>query len=71
MKKHSLERKVGHRILTITKGKNMLALLISYADEKVVNVEVVELPNDYDGNPYGDKVPFSVGSNQTIEIMEE
>ena len=50
----------------------MLALLKSYdTNGKVINIEVVELPDDYDGNPYGDKVPFSVGSNQTIETAEE
>ena len=49
----------------------MLALLKSYdTDGKVINIEVVELPEDYDGDPYGDKVPFSVGSNQTIETSE-
>jgi hypothetical protein len=28
--------------------------------------ELVEIEDDYDGDPYGDKVPFTVGSNQTI-----
>lgn len=49
----------------------MLALLKSYNGEKVINIEVVELPDDYDGNPYGDEVPFSVGSNQTIIPFHE
>jgi hypothetical protein len=32
--------------------------------------EIVEVEDDYDGNPYGDKVPFTVGSNQTIVDVE-
>ena len=47
----------------------MLALLNSYEGETLVNSEVVELPDNYDGDPYGDTVPFSVGSNQTIETL--
>ena len=31
---------------------------------------VVEIPG-YDGDPYGDTVPFAVGSNQTIEEFDE
>jgi len=49
----------------------MLALLQTYQDEKIVEIEVVEIPDDYDGNPYGDKVPFSVGSNQTIVTIND
>lgn len=30
------------------------------------HVKTIELPDDYDGDPYGDKVPFPVGSNQYI-----
>lgn len=48
----------------------MLALLNSYDnDGNLINSEVVEIPDDYDGDPYGDTVPFSVGSNQTIETL--
>lgn len=49
----------------------MLALLQTYQDEKIVEIEVVELPDNYDGNPYGDTVPFSVGSNQTIVTISD
>ena len=49
----------------------MLALLQTYENEKIVEIEVVELPDDYDGNPYGNKVPFSVGSNQTIVTISD
>lgn len=49
----------------------MLALLQSYENGKVVQIEVVEIPDDYDGNPYGDTVPFSVGSNQTIVTIND
>ena len=49
----------------------MLALLQTYENEKIVEIEVVEIPDDYDGNPYGDTVPFSVGSNQTIVTIND
>lgn len=49
----------------------MLALLQSYENGKVVQIEVVEIPDDYDGDPYGDTVPFSVGSNQTIVTISD
>lgn len=47
----------------------MLALLNSYEGETLVNSEVVDLPDNYDGDPYGDTVPFTVASNQTIETL--
>tara|TARA_B100001057_G_C22553128_1_gene834259 strand:+ start:122 stop:280 length:159 start_codon:yes stop_codon:yes gene_type:complete len=35
-----------------------------------VEREEIELPANYDGNPYGDTVPFSIGSNQYIELED-
>jgi hypothetical protein len=42
------------------------AQLITYFGERVVNIKKVYIPVEYDGNPYGDTVPFSVGSNQRL-----
>ncbi len=44
----------------------MIAQLVTYNKEKIENIRVVEISDDYDGDPYGDKVPFPVGSNQMI-----
>ena len=44
----------------------MKAVLRTYVGEDAIRDELVEIADDYDGNPYGDKVPFAVGSNQTI-----
>jgi hypothetical protein len=49
----------------------MLALLQTYENEKIVEIEVVEIPDNYDGDPYGETVPFSVGSNQTIVTISD
>jgi len=48
----------------------MKAILKTYAIDTLTDTEEVELPENYDGNPYGDTVPFSVGSNQSIEVIE-
>jgi hypothetical protein len=48
----------------------MKAELITYGDEEIISVKEIELPDDYDGNPYGDKVPFVVHSNQSIREVE-
>jgi hypothetical protein len=32
--------------------------------------EYHQLPDNYDGDPYGDTVPFSVGSNQYISTYD-
>tara|TARA_E500000318_G_C3538926_1_gene203842 strand:- start:1081 stop:1275 length:195 start_codon:yes stop_codon:yes gene_type:complete len=47
------------------------ALLHTYQNEKAIESELVELPSNYNGDPYGETVPFSVGSNQSIEILGE
>ena len=46
------------------------AVLITYEQETVINQEIVQLPLDYDGNPFGDTVPFCVGSNQELRILD-
>ena len=45
----------------------MKAQLWTYLGEKLVAVKPIELPG-YDGDPYGDTVPFCVASNQAIVI---
>jgi len=47
----------------------MKGLLKTYSGEELVDKAIVELPDDYDGNPYGDTVPFPVHSNQTLEVL--
>jgi hypothetical protein len=49
----------------------MLAILRKYIGEKVVEEEIVTLPDDYDGDPYGDKVPFVMASNWSLEVIED
>jgi hypothetical protein len=44
----------------------MKAQLWSYLGEVLIQVDNVEVDDDYDEDPYGDKVPFCVGSNQRI-----
>jgi hypothetical protein len=46
----------------------MKAYLKTYFGETLIDCKEVELPDDYDGDPYGDTVPFVVGSNQILEI---
>lgn len=47
----------------------MKALLKTYTLDTLTEVEEIELPENYDGDPYGDTVPFLVGSNQVIETL--
>ena len=47
------------------------ALLHSYQNDRVLESTIIELPSNYDGDPYGETVPFSVGSNQSIEVLSE
>jgi hypothetical protein len=48
----------------------MKALLKTYTLDTLTNAEEVELPENYDGDPYGDTVPFCVGSNQSLEVLD-
>lgn len=48
----------------------MKAILVTYYGEEIYDKQEVEVDDDYDGDPYGDKVHFAVGSNQTIIITE-
>ena len=50
---------------------NMKAILISYAADTPCETALVELPDHYDGDPYGDTVPFCVGSNQELITLED
>jgi hypothetical protein len=45
---------------------------VTYGDEKVVGIRKVLVNADFDGDSYGDGVPFAVGSNQTVvEDLDE
>jgi hypothetical protein len=46
----------------------MKATLRTYSGENVVSDEIVEINDNYDGNAYGDTVPFAVASNQRIIV---
>ena len=46
-------------------------LLVSYGIfSEVIGANMIELEN-YDFDPYGDTVPFAVGSNQRIVLIDE
>ena len=49
----------------------MKAILKTYTLDTLTDTEEVELPESYDGNPHGDTVPFSIGSNQSLEVIED
>jgi hypothetical protein len=49
----------------------MKALLKKYDRETLTETEEVDLPDNYDGNPYGDTVPFVMASNWALEVLEE
>lgn len=36
----------------------------------ILGTQYHQLPDNYDGDPYGDTVPFSVGSNQYISTYD-
>lgn len=59
---------IGERIDVLPKSN---AILVTYDKEEVVEQKRVYVNTPYDGDPYGDCVPFSVGSNQTIIIDEQ
>jgi hypothetical protein len=48
----------------------MKCYLVTYINEDIHDVTEVDIDN-YDGDPYGDTVPFTVASNQTIVPEEE
>ena len=52
------------------KNDTIKAVLCTCSNERIVEREAIELPANYDGDPYGDTVPFSVGSNQYIELQD-
>ena len=49
----------------------MKAILRKYAGETLVSKEIVQLPEEYDGDPYGDTVPFVMHSNWSLSVIEE
>ena len=49
----------------------MKALLVKYLGETIYSSEVVELPEDYDGDPYGGTVPFCMASNWSLQVIEQ
>jgi hypothetical protein len=48
---------------------NLIALIHTYYGDELHETEVREIPGDYDGDQYGDKLQFSVGSNQTVNVL--
>ena len=48
----------------------MKALLKTYTQDTLTETELVEVPDNYDGDPYGETVPFCVGSNQSLELLD-
>jgi len=46
----------------------MKAVLRTYLAEDLFIDKDVIINDDYDGDPYGDTVPFAVGSNQIIIV---
>jgi hypothetical protein len=49
----------------------MKAYIVTYCNERISSIRPVEIADDYDGDCYGDKVPFSLGSNQSIVTKED
>ena len=49
----------------------MLAILRKYIGVNIDSEEFVHLPDNYDGNPYGDTVPFAMASNWTLQVVDE
>jgi hypothetical protein len=50
----------------------MKATLISYDTRtgEIIDRLPIAVDDDYDGDPYGDRVHIAVGSNQTIIVCE-
>ena len=49
----------------------MRALLKKYDKDTLIETKEVDLPEGYDGDPYGDTVPFVMASNWSLEVLEE
>ena len=49
-----------------SKAQLMKMTLRTYIGEDIVEDETVEVNDNYDGDPYGDTVPFTVHSNQVL-----
>lgn len=49
----------------------MKALLRKYISETEFEDEIVTLPDDYDGDPFGETVPFVMASNWQIVPLED
>jgi|TARA_R100000081_G_C4652365_1_gene83420 hypothetical protein len=48
----------------------MKAILKTYTNSTLAQSEIVEIPDNYDGDPYGDTIPFCIGSNQSLEVLD-
>ncbi len=48
--------------------KMIPAQLVTFYGERVVIVKNITLPENYDGNPYGNTVSFPIGSNQYLRV---
>jgi hypothetical protein len=49
----------------------MKAQIRTYYLDTLKIVQNIEIPDNYDGDAYGDTIPFSVGSNQEIVTDED
>jgi len=49
----------------------MKAQIRTYTLDTLLFVQNVEIPDDFDGDPYGDTVPFSIASNQQLVTDED
>lgn len=49
----------------------MKAWLIKYLGEQVESNEIIDLPDDYDGDPYGNTVPFVMASNWELRVVDD
>lgn len=49
----------------------MTAILRKYLGEEIDSEEIVQLPDNYDGDPYGDTVPFVMASNWTLQVIDD
>lgn len=49
----------------------MTAILRKYIGEEIDSEEIVQLPDNYDGDPYGDTVPFVMASNWSLQVIDD
>ena len=65
-----MSRRTSNRSVT-SKGAAMKAVIKKYLGEELVETVPVDLPDNYDGHPYGDTVPFVMASNWGLETLDD